>query len=64
MWGAIYLVELEDYRLIKYVRRHPSNPDIIILHSENPEFEDMEVAKSHIIKLFLVESVINFQTLI
>ena len=64
MWGAIYLVELEDYRLIKYVRRHPSNPDIIILHSENPEFEDMEVAKNHIIKLFLVESVINFQTLI
>lgn len=64
IWGAIYLVELEDYRLVKYVRRHPESPEKILLHSENPAFEDMEVSKDHIIKMFLVESVINFQTLI
>lgn len=64
MWGAIYLVELEDYRLVKYVRRNTADPAKIILHSENPAFEDMDVNRESIVKLFLVESVINFQMLI
>ena len=64
MWGAIYLVELEDYRLVKYVRRNTADPDKIVLHSENPAFEDMDIQRDSIVKLFLVESVINFQRLI
>lgn len=64
MWGAIYLVELEDYRLVKYVRRNTADPAKIVLHSENPAFEDMDIQRDSIVKLFLVESVINFQRLI
>lgn len=64
MWGAIYLVELEDYRLVKYVRRNTADPDKIVLHSENPAFEDMDIQRDSVVKLFLVESVINFQRLI
>ena len=35
MWGQIYVVVLDDYRMIKYVRRH-NDPDKLVLHSENP----------------------------
>ncbi len=63
MWGAIYLVQLEDYRMVKYVRRNIADPSKVILHSENPAFEDMEIDRASIVKLFLVESVINFQML-
>lgn len=60
-WGSIYLVELEDYRMVKYVRRHP-DPDKIILHSENPAYDDIEVLRSAVIRFFLVEQIVNFDT--
>ncbi len=62
-WGSIYLVELEDYRMVKYLRRH-DDPSKVILHSENPNFDDIEVNRADIIKLFLVENIINFDNLV
>lgn len=62
-WGQTYLVMLEDYRMVKILRRHPSNPDMVILHSENPEYDDMDVERADIQALFLVESVLNFKLL-
>ncbi|MCM1033378.1 MAG: hypothetical protein NC405_06425 [Odoribacter sp.] len=64
MWGQIYLVVLEDYRMVKYLRRHPSNPDMVILHSANPAYDDIEIPRSSICKLFLVETVINFSSIV
>jgi phage repressor protein C with HTH and peptisase S24 domain len=58
-WGQIYVIVLEDYRLVKYVRRHP-NPDMVILHSANPEYDDMEIRRSDIMKLYLVEAILNY----
>lgn len=62
MWGAIYLVELEDYRMVKCVRRDP-DPTKVILHSENPDYDDIEINRDAILKLFLVENIINCQSL-
>ncbi len=59
-WGAMYLVELEDYRMVKYVRRH-NDPKKIILHSENPAYDDMEIKRDSIVKLFLVEGIVNYE---
>lgn len=59
-WGSIYLVELEDYRMIKYVRRH-SDPARLILHSENPMYDDIEISRDDVIKFFLVESIVNIE---
>ncbi len=61
-WGATYLVQLEDYRMVKMVRRH-TDPSKIILHSENSAYDDIEVDRDKVIKLFLVENVINCTTL-
>lgn len=57
-WGQIYVVVLADFRVVKYVRRHP-DPDKVILHSENPDYDDIEINRSDIEGLYLVENVIN-----
>ncbi|MBD5277500.1 MAG: LexA family transcriptional regulator [Bacteroides sp.] len=60
LWGQIYVVVLDDYRMIKYVRRHP-DPSMIILHSDNPDYDDIEVPRSDVRDLFLVENILNFE---
>ena len=63
VWGSVYVVELEDYRLVKVVRKCKDDPAKIVLHSENPEYEDMEINRSSVLKFFLVESVVNYKAL-
>ena len=57
-WGQIYVVELEEFRMVKYLRRH-SDPAWVILHSENPKYDDMDVLRSDIRALYLVEAIVN-----
>ena len=59
-WGQIYVVELDDYRMVKYLRRHP-DPDMVILHSDNPQYDDMDVARSDIRSLYIVEAILNYE---
>ena len=58
-WGSIYVVVLEDYRMVKQIRRHP-DPSKVILHSLNPEYDDMEIERCQLISLFLVETILNY----
>lgn len=64
LWGNIYLVITDDYRVVKSVRRHPSDADKLVLHSINPAYDDIEIDRKSVRKLFLVESVIDCVTLI
>lgn len=57
-WGQIYVVLLDDYRMVKYIRRHP-DPNQVILRSENQRYDDIEIAKADIKDLFLVENIIR-----
>lgn len=57
-WGQIYVVELDELRLVKYVRRH-SDPGKIILHSDNPAYDDMDVDRSDIRSMYIVEAILN-----
>ena len=57
-WGQIYVVLLDDYRMVKYVRRH-QDPSMVILRSENSNYDDIEIPKSEIRDLFLVENIIR-----
>lgn len=59
-WGQIYVILLEDYRMVKYLRRHPSDPTLVVLRSANPDYDDMEVPRKEILGLYVVESVINY----
>lgn len=58
-WGQIYVVVTDNYRMVKYLRRH-DNPDYVILHSDNPDYDDIEMPRSDIQGLYLVETVINY----
>ena len=57
-WGQIYVVVLDDYRMVKYVRKN-SDPNLITLKSENPAYDDIEVPKSEVRHLFIVENIIR-----
>lgn len=59
-WGQIYVVVMDDYRMVKFLRRHPSESSKVVLHSDNPAYDDMEVALADIRRLYLVEAVLNY----
>lgn len=58
-WGQIYVVLLDDYRLVKYIRRHP-DPSMVILRSENKAYDDMDVRRSEIRDLMFVQNILHF----
>ena len=41
-WGQIYVVILDDYRMVKYIRHH-DDPALVILRSENKRYDDISV---------------------
>ncbi len=57
-WGQIYVVVLDDYRMVKFVRRHQDESKVV-LHSANPDYDDMIVDRDSIRALYLVETVVN-----
>lgn len=58
VWGQIYVVVMENRRVVKYVRRH-HDPKKIILKSANPAYDDMDVSLNEVHALYLVERIIN-----
>lgn len=60
-WGHIYVVQLDDFRVLKYVRRH-TDPNMVVLRSENPNYDDMDVRRADIRGMLLVQHVIHLNT--
>lgn len=63
LWGQIYVVVLDDYRMIKYVRRN-ADPSLITLHSDNPDYDDIEVPRADVRSLYLVEVIFNCEIVV
>lgn len=59
-WGQIYVIVMDDYRMVKHVQRHP-DPSKIILRSSNPQYDDMEVSRDKIRRMFVVETILNLK---
>ena len=55
------MVLLDDYRLVKYIRRH-DNPAMVILRSENRNYDDMEIRRADIRELMFVQHIIHLDT--
>lgn len=60
-WGQIYVVVLDDYRMVKYLRKH-SDADKVILRSEIPRYDDMEVSRSEIRELLVVQNILHIDS--
>ena len=58
-WGQIYVVVTENYRMVKCLRRH-TNPEYVVLHSNNPDYDDIDMPRNEIQGLYLVETIINY----
>ncbi len=58
-WGEIYVVQLDDFRMVKYLRRH-ENREMVILRSENKDYDDIEVRRESIRELMIVKNIIHF----
>lgn len=60
-WGQIYVIQLDDFRVVKYVRRH-TDPNMVVLRSENPNYDDMDVRRVDIHEMLLVQHVLHINT--
>lgn len=62
-YGQMYLILLDEYRMIKYIRRYePDEENYIILRSENPQYDDIKLHKGKIRKMFIVENILSVKT--
>ncbi|MBR4828743.1 MAG: LexA family transcriptional regulator [Muribaculaceae bacterium] len=60
-WGQIYVVQLDDFRLVKYLRRH-TDPNMVVLRSENSNYDDMDVRRVDIHEMLLVQHVLHINS--
>lgn len=58
-FGEIHLIVTREKRLIKYIRRHPSDKSMVILRSHNPDHDDIDVPIDKILRLMEVKFIIN-----
>ena len=65
VFGQAYVVITDEYRLLKYVRKHPERPnEYVLLRSENPAYDDIELPIAAIRKLFVVENVLSVKNVL
>lgn len=57
-YGAVYVVITEEYRFVKVVRKH-LNENNVILHSYNSSYDDIDLPKSKILKMFTVQEILK-----
>jgi len=58
-YGSPYAIVTEDYRLLKFIRKS-ENPENVILRSNNPEYDDIELPKIKILELYLITACLPF----
>lgn len=62
-YGEPYLVitnaDYDNMRTIKLIRKHKTDDDKIILKPSNPNFDESEITKDSIVKLYLIKGKIN-----
>ncbi len=64
LWGHMYLVVTPEYRMLKYIEKHPTDQkEHIVLRSENEAYSDIELPIKDIFKLFVVENIISINNL-
>lgn len=58
LWGSIYLVITDQYRTLKFLRKGKET-GWVILKSENPDFDDIDLETDKILHLFLYKGKIE-----
>lgn len=59
-FGQVFIVITDEQRMVKYVRRHPTRPDdMVVLRSHNNNYDDIDLLKEKITNLLLVKGYLN-----
>ena len=59
-YGQVFIIITAEQRMVKYVRRHPTKPeDMVLLRSHNNHYDDIDLMKNKITKLLLVKGYLN-----
>jgi phage repressor protein C with HTH and peptisase S24 domain len=59
-FGQVFIIITEEQRMVKYVRRHPTRPDdMVLLRSHNNHYDDIDLPKEKITNLLLVKGYLN-----
>lgn len=59
-FGQVFIIITEEQRMVKYVRRHPTRPDdMVVLRSHNNNYDDIDLPKEKITNLLLVKGYLN-----
>ena len=59
-YGQVFIVITAEQRMVKYVRRHPTKPDdMVLLRSHNNHYDDIDLPKEKITNLLLVKGYLN-----
>ncbi len=58
VWGQIYIIVMDNRRVVKFVRRH-ADPQYVILKSKNEDYDSMDVRIDDIRALYPVKAVVN-----
>ena len=53
-YGQVYVIITEEHRFMKYIMRS-KDPAHLLLHSENQHYDDIELEKRHVLKLYQVQ---------
>ncbi|MCY4418503.1 MAG: S24 family peptidase [Cytophagales bacterium] len=54
-YGQAHVIITDEHRLLKYLMRGRKDQEHVILRSENPQYEDMEIHKGQILRLYRVQ---------
>lgn len=59
-FGQVFIIITAEQRMVKYVRRHPTRPDdMVLLRSHNNQYDDIDLPKEKITNLLLVKGYLN-----
>ena len=53
-YGQVYVIITEEHRFMKYITRS-KDPTNLLLHSENEHYDDIELEKKQVLKLYQVQ---------
>jgi SOS-response transcriptional repressor LexA len=58
-YGHIFLIFTSDLRMVRYIKKSKKGDDYVKLSSQNNQFEDFEIKREKIIRLFMVKKILN-----
>lgn len=61
-YGYVYFIITDQYRMIKRVKRFADNEkEYLILHSDNPDYDDMIMRRDKIKQIYLVKTSFSYR---